>query len=135
MTKPLASTSLWKTICPESGHLIQRFSGLSRLKRVLMRGRTTSEIQFIGSSLKRVTGAAGSGRLGNRADAGSQFRNQRGDRRNRLVRGLAVRIQREANPLDEGGADDDPVGALRDGCSIGRRLHAKADSDRQIGVA
>ena len=47
MTQLFASTSLWKTICPVSGHLIQRFSGLSRLNSVLIFGRTTSEIQFI----------------------------------------------------------------------------------------
>ena len=42
---------MWNTIWPVSGHLTQRFSGVSRLNRVLIRGRTTSEIQFIGSTI------------------------------------------------------------------------------------
>ena len=51
MTQWFCSTSLWKTICPVSGHLTQRFSGVSRLNSVLIRGRTTSEIQFIASTM------------------------------------------------------------------------------------
>ena len=47
MTHWFASTSLWKTTCPVSGHLIQRLSGDSRLNSVLIFGRTTSEIQFM----------------------------------------------------------------------------------------
>ena len=47
MTQQFASTSFWKTICPVSGHLTQRFSGVSRLKSVLIRGRTTSFTQFM----------------------------------------------------------------------------------------
>ena len=47
ITHWFASTSLWNTTCPVSGHLIQRLSGVSRLKSVLIFGRTTSEIQFI----------------------------------------------------------------------------------------
>ena len=51
MTQWFPSTSLWKTIWPVSGHLTHRFSGVSRLNRVLILGRTTSEIQFIGSTI------------------------------------------------------------------------------------
>ena len=51
MTQRFPSTSLWNTIWPVSGHLIQRFSGVSRLNSVLILGRTTSEIQFIASTI------------------------------------------------------------------------------------
>ena len=52
MTHRLASTSLWNTSWPVSGHLIQRFSGTSRLapSRLRIFGRTTLVIQFIGGS-------------------------------------------------------------------------------------
>src|SRR5262249_475947 len=50
MTNWLASTSLKNTSWPVSGHLIQRFSGVSRRLRMLrIFGRTTLEIQFIGA--------------------------------------------------------------------------------------
>ena len=51
MTQWFPSTSLWNTICPLSGHLTHRFSGVSRLNKVLILGRTTSEIQFMGSTI------------------------------------------------------------------------------------
>src|SRR6266436_6008158 len=48
MTNELASTSLYKTSCPVSGHLIQRFSGVSRrLRKLRILGRTTLESQFM----------------------------------------------------------------------------------------
>src|SRR5215208_7456237 len=50
ITHWFASTSLWKTTCPDSGHLIQELSGVSRLNSVLIFGRTTSEIQFMSQS-------------------------------------------------------------------------------------
>src|SRR3981081_392627 len=48
MTNWFDSTSLKNTSWPDSGHLIQRFSGTSRRARKLrIFGRTTLEIQFI----------------------------------------------------------------------------------------
>ena len=48
MTNWFASRSRWKTISPVSGHLIQRFSGTSRLlRRLRIFGRTTLLIQLI----------------------------------------------------------------------------------------
>src|SRR6185437_15129482 len=43
----LASRSLWKTSSPLSGHLTQRFSGVSRRKNERIFGGTTFEIQFM----------------------------------------------------------------------------------------
>src|SRR3954471_3150051 len=65
ITQPFASTSLWNTICPVSGHLIHRLSGLSRLNSVLILGRTTSEIQFIAvlSFAPRQASPGAAGRL------------------------------------------------------------------------
>jgi hypothetical protein len=63
ITHWLASTSLWNTTCPVSGHLIQRLSGVSRLKSVLIFGRTTSEIQFIALILSSWPGSSGHPRL------------------------------------------------------------------------
>src|SRR5262245_58426691 len=51
MTNWFASTSLKNTSCPVSGHLIQRFSGVSRRLRMLrIFGLTTFEIQFMQGS-------------------------------------------------------------------------------------
>src|SRR5665213_3619913 len=47
MTNWLDSTSLKKTSWPVSGHLIQRFSGVSRRRKLRIFGRTTLEIQFM----------------------------------------------------------------------------------------
>src|SRR6185437_279349 len=44
----LASRSLWNTNSPLSGHLTQRFSGVSRRKNERILGGTTFEIQFMG---------------------------------------------------------------------------------------
>ena len=43
----LASRSLWKTSSPLSGHLTQRFSGVSRRSNEQIFGGTTFEIQFM----------------------------------------------------------------------------------------
>src|SRR5580698_9911825 len=43
----LASRSLWKTSSPLSGHLTQRFSGVSRRSNERIFGGTTFEIQFM----------------------------------------------------------------------------------------
>src|SRR6185436_18527007 len=57
MTNWFDSTSLKKTSWPVSGHLIQRFSGVSRrLRNDRIFGRTTLEIQFIDSLFVARTG-------------------------------------------------------------------------------
>src|SRR5262249_33745359 len=63
MTNWFDSTSLKKTSWPDSGHLIQRFSGTSRRARKLrIFGRTTLEIQFMNRS-QRLSRRVGDSRF------------------------------------------------------------------------
>src|SRR5580658_5396202 len=72
MTNWFASTSLKKTSWPDSGHLIQRFSGTSRRCRKLrIFGRTTLEIQFMrGLPLRHARAWPGHPRLCSKARRG-----------------------------------------------------------------
>src|SRR4249919_182061 len=64
MTNWLASTSLWNTSCPESGHLIHKFSGVSRRRMLRIFGRTTLVSQFMFRSEMRLNASTGIWRPG-----------------------------------------------------------------------
>src|ERR1700731_4682113 len=102
----LVSRSLWKTSSPLSGHLTQRFSGVSRRSNERIFGGTTFEIQFM-----RGFGSGGSifdkRSLLRGAYALRQFADKlsRGDDGRR---GRRSTVQRKSYRLDDGRTDPDP---------------------------
>src|ERR1700722_12218507 len=96
----LASRSLWKTSSPLSGHLTQRFSGVSRRSNERILGGTTFEIQFMrglsseGSVVEKRSLVRGANALRQFADKLSC-----GDHRRR---GRGSAVQRKSDRLDNG---------------------------------
>src|ERR1700739_4177596 len=99
----LASRSLWKTNSPLSGHLTQRFSGVSRRSNERIFGGTTFEIQFIRppasvrSILERRSLLRG-------PHAFSQFADQRSNG-GHSRRGRHSAVERKSDRLDDGRTD------------------------------
>src|ERR1700678_1846246 len=126
----LASRSLWKTSSPLSGHLTQRFSGVSRRSNERIFGGTTFEIQFM-----RGRGSDGSvvdkRSLMRRAHALRQFADKLscGDHGRRACRSA---VQRKSDRLDDGGTDDHAVRGLRDRPGAFGVLDAEPDGDWQL---
>src|SRR5690348_4319549 len=96
----LASKSLWKTNWPLSGHLTQRFSGVSRRSNERIFGGTTLEIQFIDCLVCNRSTAAVTSLCDSSQAAGelSDKPTYRGDSR----RGCGSAVPRSSNPLNKG---------------------------------
>src|ERR1700722_19794494 len=96
----LASKSLWKTSSPLSGHLTQRFSGVSRRSNERIFGGTTFEIQFMRLSAS-VGSIAEQGSLRRGPHALRQFVDQfRYGGHGR--RGRCAAVERDSDRLDTG---------------------------------
>src|SRR5580704_15451656 len=123
----LASRSLWKTSSPLSGHLTQRFSGVSRRSNERIFGGTTFEIQFM-----RGFGSGGSifdkRSLLRGAYALRQFADKL-SRRDDGRRGRRSAVQRKSDRLDDGRTDHHAVRGLRDRPGAFRVLDAEPDRD------
>src|SRR5580704_4727330 len=126
----LASRSLWKTSSPLSGHLTQRFSGVSRRSNERIFGGTTFEIQFM-----RGFGSGGSvfdkRSLLRGAYALRQFADKlsRGDDGRR---GRRSTVQRKSYRLDDGRTDHHAVRGLRDRPGAFGVLDPEPDCDWQL---
>src|SRR5579871_5140356 len=121
MTHWFASTSLWKTSWPVSGHLIQRFSGTSRrCRNERIFGRTTFDIQFMTLFRKHYVVALGRGRkpagrsFGCHAPRRAHALGERSDEIAHRLDGfrasLSPAIEARANRFHEGRADHDGIG-------------------------
>src|SRR5580692_11017954 len=126
----LASRSLWKTSSPLSGHLTQRFSGVSRRSNERIFGGTTFEIQFM-----RGFGSGGSvfdkRSLLRGAYALRQFADKL-SRRDDGRRGRRSTVQRKSYRLDDGRTDHHAVRGLRDRPGAFGVLDAEPDCDWQL---
>src|ERR1700722_11621995 len=126
----LASRSLWKTNSPLSGHLTQRFSGVSRRSSERIFGGTTFEIQFMrgfGSGVSVVDkrsllrGAHALRQFADKLSCGDHGR-----------RGRRSAVQRKSDRLDNGGTDDDAVRGPRNRLGGFGGLDPKSPRDRQL---
>src|ERR1700760_2733439 len=103
----LASRSLWKTSSPLSGHLTQRFSGVSRRSNERIFGGTTFEIQFM-RCLAYAAAVVENRSLRRGPNALRQFLHEfrRGDDGRR---GCGPVVERNSYRFDDGRADHDAV--------------------------
>src|SRR3984893_1702499 len=159
MTNWLLSTSLQNTSCPESGHLIHKFSGVSRRRILRIFGRTTLVSQFIfrsewrssGNRLQIYGGWGGTRQAAVRPlylhrncglfrtlfrspHALRQRGHEIGHRTDGFGRRAALSIEASAQGIDQRGADHRAVGILCDGARGFRRSDAEADTNRQFGM-
>src|SRR6478609_4401537 len=119
----LASRSLWKTSSPLSGHLTQRFSGVSRRRSERIFGGTTFEIQFM-RSLASVEPVAEKRSLLGAPHATCEFADERGDGGNGR-RGRRSVLERKSDRLDDGRTDDHAIRGFRDRPGAVDVLHAE----------
>src|SRR6476660_5399880 len=129
----LASRSLWKTSSPLSGHLTQRFSGVSRRSSERIFGGTTFEIQFMRCLAFAQSIVEKRSLLGG-PHAIRQFADELGDGGDGQ-RGRRPAVERKSYRLDKRRTDHHAIRGFCDRPGAFGVLDAEADRDGQLGSA